>query len=268
MPSRFQREIPPCQKLQVLALNRFEWAPYRKRTHFLYFKEDVTDQAGSVTGWADIYTEEMPPLFAHGLRGCPALHTIRSRHILTEDANADLFASVDAPEPHDNRTVGVIRSLRNGEKEVLHARLYLADGRIDSADWRDYESEAVWVDHAGAVDWRYVELEQPEWQHFSEYDGETVPLEIIEEMLAAEGLGLADWTGRGLEVGDRAWELLTDWMADDREEAEHRENSEDSEGSPSGEEAEGSEESEGGEDSTGYGDGGDSGNSEGVEDEI
>jgi hypothetical protein len=81
--------------------------------------------------------------------------------------------------------------LRNGDKELIHLRIYLETERNRSRSTG--------------------ELGQPGWRHFTEYEGATVPLEIIEEVLAAEGLALADWEGRGLEVGDVAWKKLTDW---------------------------------------------------------
>lgn len=136
----------------------------------------------------------MPNGLARGLLGCPELHTIRSRHIVTDDPDADLFAPPTDSIPPEDHIIGVVRSLRNGDKELLYIRIYL-EREIRPKSW---------------------EKAPPEWRHFTEYEGATVPLEIIKKVLATEGLDLADWEGRGLEVGDVPWQVLRDWREDVR----------------------------------------------------
>ena len=50
-----------------------------------------------------------------------------------------------------------------------------------------------------------------EWQDCTDFKGLVVPLEIISRMRRIDGKSVEEWQGRGTQVGEAAWKVLTDW---------------------------------------------------------
>jgi len=57
----------------------------------------------------------------------------------------------------------------------------------------------------------YNPSDELEWQDSTDFDGVQVPLRVLHHMRKADGA--TEWKGRGVEVGDKGWKVLTDWKA-------------------------------------------------------
>jgi hypothetical protein len=58
----------------------------------------------------------------------------------------------------------------------------------------------------------YRKEDEARWQIFTDFQGEKVPLEVLEEMRRAEGME-GEWEGRCIEVGDEAWKVLLSYRS-------------------------------------------------------
>ena len=58
---------------------------------------------------------------------------------------------------------------------------------------------------------RVKEVKEVEWEDATDYKGLVVPLDMIGQMRKVDGKSVEEWQGRGVEVGDEAWKVLTDW---------------------------------------------------------
>jgi hypothetical protein len=58
------------------------------------------------------------------------------------------------------------------------------------------------------------------WQVYTSFKDKVVPLEILARMREAEGVMEKEWRGRGVQVGDEAWSILTQWYEDTTADAE------------------------------------------------
>lgn len=143
------------------------------------------------------------------------------------------FACVDIAEPtldpvcdwHQKAVRGVlIRSLRHAGQELLHVRTHTYSVEIaNPSDHQRALSNAytgssldIFACHYegenGTKQAKYYETtEELEWQDSTHFDGHVVPLEIIRQMRKAAGAKAGDWEGRGVEVGETAWKVLTTW---------------------------------------------------------
>lgn len=159
----------------------------------------------------------MPPPFHETLTACPSLRIIHPALDIVGKAGNNIFGYLDKLE-NSAQHPGIIRSLVNGNKTLIHARFYhkyyeLEDGpavpgrRIPSrAEIVKYETE-----DGGARERVYGYGEENMWMDYTEYEGAVVPLDIVKKMRRAEGAKLGSWEGRGIVDGDKGWKVLTDW---------------------------------------------------------
>jgi hypothetical protein len=154
------------------------------------------------------------PLTAQWMRRCPRLRAVNYFYcldipdgstLLDELVRAELRGEVTAP----------IHSMRYRDSEVLHARIKLQPFDIE----RNNQITRERVLYYNGSDWLLEvlnvvkALHAPEWQDYTDFDGEVVPMSVIERMEAAEGLSEKGRKQRGVEVGAVAWGVLMDWRA-------------------------------------------------------
>jgi hypothetical protein len=160
----------------------------------------------------------IPASFATWLRSCPRLHVVN--YIIDTDDPEDftLFDRLDGAEAAGDVTARIY-SMRHDDREVLHARIQLQP--VDTERDYDITRERVLFYNGGhhlmedlMEDYRTVKAQYPpEWQDYSEFAGEAVPIAVIREMRAVEGLSEDGWKVRGVEVGAAAWDVLEAWRA-------------------------------------------------------
>ena len=89
----------------------------------------------------------------------------------------------------------VIRTLKHGDSpELLHTRTYS-------------RSRAVFQQGPTPT---YATSKYPQWEDATYYEGLTVPLSVLCEMKRVHGSS-KPWAGRGIDVGEKAWQVLLDW---------------------------------------------------------
>jgi hypothetical protein len=106
--------------------------------------------------------------------------------------------------------------MRHGGEELLFGQL-----RVQTVHRRDPESPAATrptrILYTGDVaSIREVEdvvrVDEAVYQMFSEYEGLAVPFKVIQRMAQVEGGSPGGtWVRRGVDVGDKAWRVLTSW---------------------------------------------------------
>jgi hypothetical protein len=126
---------------------------------------------------------------------------------------------------HQKDVRGVlIRSLRHGGQELFHIRTHtysveISDpsdeqraGAREDTEFSDDIFTSHYEDEDGTKHSKYYDTGyELEWQDSTHFDGHVVPLEIIRQMRKAAGVKAGDWEGRGVEVGEAAWKVLTTW---------------------------------------------------------
>lgn len=180
-----------------------------------------------------------PPLgFIMGLSDCfreaQKLHRMYIVRDPVPTGHDSIFDHLGRPED----LTAIINSYRHcDDDELIHARFLLPSAEEErSEDTRPYipdgltpalrhvtEEEREDAHRGEEVE----ELEdQPEtvWTDWTSWGGWVVPLEIIEDMRLEQGATEAEWTGRGIKVGKRAWRVLTEWKEEmEQEQAEWEE---------------------------------------------
>ena len=113
----------------------------------------------------------------------------------------------------------MVRSLRHGTEEMLHARILtdyieiqdfqcFPDAHEDSRTIRHLDYTAT----GGSTRVKRFEKEMSlAWQDYTDFDGHMVPLDIIKKMKQVERPKAGAWEGRGVEVSAKTWKVLTDW---------------------------------------------------------
>lgn len=113
-----------------------------------------------------------------------------------------------------------MRSFRHGPEELLHLRILtrlvevldrVFPGTVSDEDEDEAPLEMDYTAWDGTERQKvYEERDDLMWSHLSDYEGLAVPLDVIEEMLEAEGLEKGR-EGRGIEIGDAGWQVVLDW---------------------------------------------------------
>lgn len=114
---------------------------------------------------------------------------------------------------------GVISSFIHGGEELIHFRLkwnMISSSYRSSAEGiiinEEEEQEGKKLFNTTEVqEERFQIVPQHIDQHFTDYHGACVPLGVIEAMRRAEGKSKVEWYQRGVEVGEPAWAVLTEW---------------------------------------------------------
>lgn len=127
-------------------------------------------------------------------------------------------------------TGSIIRSFTNGIEELIHVRTFSPFRRIalgeagysgaHGAEVRGVKRPCI-DDGAGAmpeggkqvVSVRVRDIGELDWEDATDYKGLVVPLEVLGMMRKVDGKTLEEWQGRGVEVGEDGWKVLTDWAA-------------------------------------------------------
>lgn len=117
----------------------------------------------------------------------------------------------------------MVRSIRHGTSELIHFELLLQDVRTSTPSRYDVENYDQEIETFNSRRILYLQgdngwlttrlaydISNPIVAVFTDLDGKMVPLEVIERMKAVEGDGV-DWDQRGVEVGEAAWKVVTDW---------------------------------------------------------
>jgi hypothetical protein len=92
----------------------------------------------------------------------------------------------------------VIRTLKcENSAELLHTRTY---------------SRAITQEtpNSNQTEPTYATSKYPQWEDATYYEGLVVPLSVLCEMKRVHGSSKA-WIGRGIDVGQKAWQVLLDW---------------------------------------------------------
>lgn len=163
---------------------------------------------------------QMGNSLVEGLRTAPSLEIVQFLPLYTPGPTL-----IPVSEWRQNDVRGVlIRSLRHGGQELFHIRTHTYS--VEIADPSDEEragaredtgfSHNIFASHYEHADGtkhsKYYETgDELEWQDSTHFDGHVVPLEIIRQMRKAAGAKAGDWEGRGVEVGEAAWKVLTTW---------------------------------------------------------
>lgn len=151
--------------------------------------------------------------------------SLRKLHILRPsltDPQSDHSKIYEAVEKVDE-SAGFISSMIHGESEVLHLHLLLDSYELDVIEFNKtlpHSSQALDMIESKQIGGlhepeRYlVRTPTPVWQTFTDFKGHIVPMNIIEKMREVEARDrIIDWQRRGVEMGDKAWSILTDWYA-------------------------------------------------------
>lgn len=156
--------------------------------------------------------------FGENLLNAPKLRIIHPARKLVKKG-AELFEYLDELESKATHP-GIIRSFRHGNDELLHARFFTryiespspSDQSSTSGGSRSKLTSVAYVTDDGLErSRRYTRAQEDSWIDYTDYKSRRVPLEIIQKMRLAEGVGLGQWEGRQIEVGDAGWKVLTDW---------------------------------------------------------
>lgn len=113
-----------------------------------------------------------------------------------------------------------IFSMRHNGCEILHACLYLHfmelyDSPGELQPMITGSKNIQYTDRHGVYRGKaFGILPRLERQLLSDYVGFMVPMEVIERMRRVEGLTVEQWQKRGVEVGEEAWDVLTEWQVD------------------------------------------------------
>jgi hypothetical protein len=146
-----------------------------------------------------------------------AIHTTSDRQFYRHNGAVRVFPRLDEIATSGSFT-GTVRSLCFAGKELLHVRLFqehveVADEIIATAGGDSAPHIIPYDAPDGSRRQKiYARLVKPVWQQFSDLDGAVVPMKIIRKVLKAEGLSEAQWVGRGVQVGAKAWEVLSRWQ--------------------------------------------------------
>ncbi|KAI9636571.1 uncharacterized protein MKK02DRAFT_45276 [Dioszegia hungarica] len=124
------------------------------------------------------------------------------------------LADIEALGGTDN-----IRSYRQGGSELLHAQILMHHRQVSDLEYipeipplpRDSSLQYDRAD-GSRREVAFERVAEPMLQHWTDYDGKSVPLDIIERMRVVEGLDPQAWCRRGLEVGEAALKVLTDYL--------------------------------------------------------
>lgn len=164
----------------------------------------------------------MIPSFAAALKACNLLTTYRACPDSQGDVGLGFWAQLDEMEKSDDNIIGCIRSFTHGGSEVLHARLLMSVLEV-----RDFPRPDP--DDTHLLGWRRVHYPAADgtervkvfeansgsaWYDYTDYEGYVVQLEVFDKMRRVQGAAPEDWQGRGIEVGEAAWKVLTAANAD------------------------------------------------------
>lgn len=155
----------------------------------------------------------MPSCLAERLRSCPRLHTIASAPSPAIDIDLDYFHRLDLMEHQFD--IGTVASFQHNGCELVCLWLltrYSVQELGQSADFGAPVSDIQLI--ASALDGSHHLLEfesvdQASWQVYTDLGGMAVPLEIMDEMSAVQGV--EEWEGRGIEASDDAWRVVVEW---------------------------------------------------------
>lgn len=181
----------------------------------------ITDAYNCMGGWSQVPLDKTPqvitPLLVSWLKGNPKLHSI---HFDDE--------RIDNPHPDPHRQpAGLIWSItsRTGET-LLHIRLLVHNVELhDPTDpeliiHRRFLYTHSQEDLNGFLN--VINISQPFYQDYTDYQGYVVPLSVLDGVERVEGIkNEGYWGKRGVEVGDKAWEVINTWREGlDRERGE------------------------------------------------
>ena len=127
-------------------------------------------------------------------------------------------------------TGSIIRSFTNGIEEVIHVRTFSCFRRIAPGEAghsgthgpevrsvkrsrKDDGTDATPEGGKQVPSVRVRDVGELDWEDATDYKGLVVPLEVLGMMRKVDGKTLEEWQGRGVEVGEDGWKVLTDWAA-------------------------------------------------------
>lgn len=154
----------------------------------------------------------MTPNLAEWLRLCPKLRNIHLFSSHRSDHIPD-FRNLHTPK----RYTGIVRSYRHLDSvELLHARLLIQVIGVRDPENPDCRKPVRILYSEGdrqiARTFDLIYLSDPFYQDFTSYQGEMVPLELLDEMRRVEGCSSDEWDKRGLHVGRASWDVLSKWI--------------------------------------------------------
>lgn len=159
----------------------------------------------------------LPPKFAAWLRDCRRLRIINYIYRSDMASGFGLFDHLDRVESAGDVSAHIF-SVRYGYSELLYGRMLV----MDVLHRKGHRTEKTRVTRilytanlASLLKFRPVlQIGEPFWYPFSEYEGMAVPMEVITAMKKAEGVKEDDyWDRRGVEFGAEAWRVLMSWKS-------------------------------------------------------
>lgn len=98
-----------------------------------------------------------------------------------------------------------IFSIRHGDEEILHGRLFAHDCIIDGK-----EKGSMLCCHGEGVIESVIQ-QSPTWRYFCDWNGLAVPAGVLQKMRYIEGLSVGEWEKRGVRVSEGTWKFLCEW---------------------------------------------------------
>lgn len=167
-------------------------------------------------------TEVLPiaPDTAEWMMKNPHLHTI---YIEDDDAIVE-YPTLNYPSKSE--PTAFFTSIRHGDSdELLHARLLVNNilihkhdppSRIQSRRILHTRCDSL-LRHIP----RITQVSPPVFHDFTYYQGEIIPLEMVQEIKEVEGItDESCWDKRGVQVGEAAWDVIRLWRERIAEELE------------------------------------------------
>lgn len=112
----------------------------------------------------------------------------------------------------------IFTSIKHGNSdELIHARILVNELHISDSDIasRIYKQRIFFSRYDVVIKQMQgvTHVSQPFFQDFTFYQGEVVPLEVINRMKEVEGISvMAYWDRRGVQVGEAAWGVIRLWQ--------------------------------------------------------
>ena len=191
---------------------------YRSNRH----KSIVTGQ-NTLSAFAD-EVSEAKPISKEVWTALQKASTLEVVQFLFADNVDRRVVSVDRWKAQGIRGV-VVRSFTHNGEELVHTRTLTYS--VEKSVERSTEARAVGhprriigkeectfqesSDQPGSTLTVYTNGTTLEWEDATHYDGLVVPLHVLTKMRTEAGVEAGAWQGRGVKVGEKAWDVLLAW---------------------------------------------------------
>lgn len=160
----------------------------------------------------------LPKQVSAELRAHPQLRSIGSIRGHVEGQHVASFLPSGGPAYSDYHAT--VRSVRYMDSEILHLRVLSSYAPIADIAWTPEDPQApercshrmIYTAPDGTTRATiFARQKSSSYYHYTDLNGEAVPLEVMEQMRMVEGRKDSYWQGRQIPVGARAWGVIEDW---------------------------------------------------------